>query len=101
MMKTRQQIRVVHVLHSFGTGGMENIIATVVRQTFSRFKHIILCLTVAGDSTKLLPPGVELIELHKPSGNSISFIWTLSRRLKNLFLCLSERRPFLIRKSRS
>jgi len=79
-----QSIMVVHVLHSFGTGGMEAIVATVVSQASPRFRPIILCLTVAGDSTKLLPPGVEVIELHKPPGNSIVFIWRLSRRLKQL-----------------
>lgn len=78
------KIKVVHVLHSFGTGGMESIIATVIRQASAGFQHIIVCLTVAGDSTKLLPSNIQIIELHKPPGNSLIFFWKLCRRLYQL-----------------
>ncbi len=52
-----RRLRIVHLLHSFGTGGMEKGIAAVVQQTHGEFEHIIMCLTTGGDSEKCCPGG--------------------------------------------
>ncbi len=77
-------LRVVHVLYSFGTGGLEKGIATVIRNASPGFEHVVLCLATSGPSARLLPPGTRVVELHKPAGNSPPFLWRLSRELKRL-----------------
>lgn len=79
-----KKIRIVHVLYSFDTGGLEKGVATIVRNASSQFEHIILCLATSGRSERLLPPNTQIIELHKPPGNSPVFLLRLSRVLKGL-----------------
>jgi sugar transferase (PEP-CTERM/EpsH1 system associated) len=71
-------------LYSFGTGGLEKGIATVVGNASPEFEHIVVCLTESGASARLLPPGTRVIELHKPPGNSLRFLWRLARVLRSL-----------------
>jgi len=78
------KIRVVHVLHSFGTGGLEKGVATIISHASNFFEHIVLCLSTSGETQRLLPSGTEVRELHKTSGNSILFILKLVRVLKKL-----------------
>ncbi len=75
-------IRVVHVVHSFGTGGLEKGIATLVDRATPGFAHAVLCLTRSGGSAKLLPPGTRLIELDKRPGHSFRFVVRLARTLR-------------------
>lgn len=63
---------------------MEKGVATLVGGTGSDIEHVIVCLTKAGRSTRLLPPGTRVIELGKPPGNSFRFIRMLSRTLGDL-----------------
>ena len=79
-----RKIRVVHVLQSFGTGGMEKGVATLVRNASSIFEHIIICLTQSGEMARLLPHGTKIIELHKPKGNSIQFLRHFAKTLRKL-----------------
>jgi sugar transferase (PEP-CTERM/EpsH1 system associated) len=79
-----KKIRVVHILHSFGTGGMEKGVATIISHASNFFEHIVLCLSTSGETQRLLPPGTEVHELHKPPGNSLLFILKLVRALKQL-----------------
>ncbi|MBW1796222.1 MAG: glycosyltransferase [Deltaproteobacteria bacterium] len=78
------KIRIVHVLHSFGTGGLEKGIATLVRNASPEFEHVIVCMATSGKSERLLPSNTEVVELHKPPGNSLVFLLRLSRVLKSL-----------------
>ncbi len=80
----KNRIRVVHILHSFSTGGMEKGIAAVVKGSSHLYEHIILCITQTGRSEELLPKEIQVISLNKPSGNSLSFIIKLSKLLKKL-----------------
>lgn len=79
-----EKLRVVHVLYSFETGGMEKGIATLAQHASELFEHIILCLSTSGESERLLPPDTQLLELHKPPGNSPLFLLKLVRTLKSL-----------------
>jgi hypothetical protein len=76
--------RIVHLVYSFDTGGMEKGVATLVKSVSPEFEHVILCLTTSGKSESLLPPNRQVIELHKPPGNSPLFLLKLSRVLKNI-----------------
>lgn len=80
-MKT---IRVIHVVYTFKTGGMEKGIATIVRHASERFEHVILCLHSSGETARLLPQGTLVKELYKPSGNSPRFLLKLARTLRSL-----------------
>ena len=79
-----KKIKVCHILYSFGTGGLEKGIATVINHGESDFEHAILCLTTSGDSQQLLRRPVDIVELNKPDGNSFRFIGRLSHVLKEL-----------------
>ncbi len=79
-----KKIRVVHILHSFGTGGMEKGVATIVRNASEPFEHIIVCLSQSGETERLLPSGTPVIELHKPPGNSPIFLFKFARKLRSL-----------------
>jgi sugar transferase (PEP-CTERM/EpsH1 system associated) len=84
-MKTRQRKKLIaHVVFSFGTGGLEKGIATIINHSSSQFEHLVICLSCSGESARLLPAEVKVIELNKPSGNSISFIFKLANRLREI-----------------
>ncbi len=83
-MEDRSKIHVVHILHSFDTGGMEKGIAMVIKNSIATFKHTIICLTKTGESKKLLPKHIEIIEMKKKEGNSLFFILRLTKTIKNL-----------------
>ncbi len=80
-----KKTRVLHVLHSFGFGGLEKGIATLVRHGSRDFEHVVLCLASAGESESLLPEGTPLMRLDKGEGSSMRFVLNLAlliRRLK-------------------
>lgn len=72
------------MLHSFGTGGLEKGVATIIEHASPDFEHVILCCSTSGESSRLLPSDTQVLELKKPPGNSIDFIWKLTCALKSL-----------------
>lgn len=80
----KDKIRVVHVVNSFATGGLEKGVATLVRNASQNMEHKIVCLTHSGKTERLLPSGTEILELKKQPGNSVRFLWKLSRTLCRL-----------------
>jgi sugar transferase (PEP-CTERM/EpsH1 system associated) len=84
--------RVVHVVHSFETGGMEKGVATLIRHSADVVDHVLVCLTHSGETERLLPSGTRVIELNKPSGNSVSFLVRLARVLRSLRPCVIHTR---------
>jgi sugar transferase (PEP-CTERM/EpsH1 system associated) len=74
----------MHVLHSFGFGGLEKGIATIIRHGSKDFEHIVLCLAGAGESKSLLPEGTPLVKLNKSEGSSMRFVFDLSRKIRCL-----------------
>ncbi len=63
---------------------MEKGIATCIRHASPGFEHVVVCLTRSGASAALLPPGIPVVELHKPPGNSPRFLLRLVRALREL-----------------
>ena len=79
-----KRLRVLHILHSFGIGGLEKGIVTLVRHASPEFEHVIVCLGRSGESSALLPPGTRIVELDKPEGNSLRFLGRLAVALREL-----------------
>lgn len=78
------RLKVVHVVHSFGIGGMEKGVATLIRHASEDIEHSIVCLTKSGGTARQLPAGTEVAELGKMPGNSIYFVLRLAKVLKGL-----------------
>jgi sugar transferase (PEP-CTERM/EpsH1 system associated) len=78
------KLRIAHVVHSFGTGGMEKGVATLIRHASVDLEHAVVCLTRSGDTVRLLPKGTQVVELGKLPGNSLHFLLRLARALKSL-----------------
>ncbi len=79
-----KRLRVVHVLHSFGTGGLEKGIAALIRHASADIEPVVLCLSRNGASARLVPPGTRILELFKPPGNSLRFVGRLAREIRSL-----------------
>ena len=77
-------LRVLHVLHTFITGGMERGLTHVINHGSGKIEHVLCCLTRSGEMEKLLPPGTRVVAMGKPPGNSVRFLWRLGRALKEL-----------------
>mgnify|MGYP005844852711 CR=1 FL=1 len=76
------RIKLLHVLHSFDIGGVENGVANLINHSSrDRFSHDICCITRSGDSRhKLVDEHVKIYELNKQPGND----WHIIPRLAKL-----------------
>lgn len=85
------QIKVVHVVPSFMTGGMENGMVNLInRMDPISFYHIICCLTKAGPISKnIVNPNVEICELNKAPGKN-------NKLLKRLFYFFKKKSPDIV-----
>jgi len=77
-----RKIKVLHILHSFGIGGMEKGIAMLAQYASEDIEHVILCMSHGGASQDLLPPGMRVVELHKQAGSLPSFLWRLASAIR-------------------
>jgi sugar transferase (PEP-CTERM/EpsH1 system associated) len=77
---------VVHVVYSFGTGGLENGLVNLInRMPEDRYRHAIVCLTEAGEfADRIERTGVPIISLHSRKGHSFGLYWRLWKTLKAL-----------------
>lgn len=85
-MAEMTRIRVMHVVHSFGIGGLENVIAQLINRLPSdRFQHVVLALTTVSDfRERIVQPDVRCIALHKPPGHAVPLYPKLYRLLREL-----------------
>ncbi len=86
MTSTRRR-RIVHVVYSFGIGGLENVIVQLInRLPHDSFEHVVMSLTKVGDfKDRIHWSDVQFIELHKAPGHAIPLyprIWKLFRQLR-------------------
>ena len=73
---------VVHVLHSFGTGGLENGLVNLINRTPpERYRHAILCLTESGAFEERLERPVPVVALHARPGHSFAEYAKIRRAL--------------------
>ncbi len=78
---------VAHIIYALGTGGLENGLINIInRAPADRYRHAIICLTGADDfASRIIVPGVEVIELHKQPGQDFGVyrrLWKVLRRLR-------------------
>jgi sugar transferase (PEP-CTERM/EpsH1 system associated) len=84
------RLRVVHVLHFFGTGGLEKGVDTLIRKTAGRIDHEVISTT--GETPHDLPPGARQRVLGKRAGNSIPSLFKLAGWLRDLRPCVVHTR---------
>ncbi|MBS0507775.1 MAG: TIGR03088 family PEP-CTERM/XrtA system glycosyltransferase [Proteobacteria bacterium] len=79
-------LRVVHVVHSFGVGGLENVIVQLInRLPPARFEHVVLALTTVSDfHQRVAQAGVRFIALNKPPGHAVPLYPRVYRLLREL-----------------
>lgn len=79
-------VRVVHVVYSFGIGGLENVIVQLInRLPPERFEHVVLALTTVSDfQQRVAQAGVRFIALNKPPGHAVPLYPRVYRLLREL-----------------
>ena len=86
MRQSRELPLVAHVVHHFGTGGMENGLVHLINGTPpGRYRHALVCLTDAGPFVeRIRVPDVTVIELNRRAGHDFRLygrLWDALRRL--------------------
>ena len=74
-------IKILHVLHAFSAGGLENGIVNLINRSPSHLVHELCLLSRGGEFLGRLTRPVVYHELHKRSGNDMRLIF----RLRELF----------------
>jgi sugar transferase (PEP-CTERM/EpsH1 system associated) len=74
-------IRILHVLHAFSAGGLENGLVNIINRSPSHLEHELCLLSTSGEFAKRLTRPVVLHEMNKKSGNDLKLIL----RLRELF----------------
>lgn len=80
-------IKIVHVLHSFDVGGLENGVVNLINHLdWEKYNHIICCVTKSGRlADRIKRKDVEIIEMGKTAGRDLSLPFRLAglfRRVK-------------------
>jgi sugar transferase (PEP-CTERM/EpsH1 system associated) len=78
--------RIVHVMYSFGIGGLENVIVQLVnRLPVDDFEHIVVSLTTISEfRNRILRPDVRFIALDKPPGHALALYPKIYKLLRDL-----------------
>ena len=86
MMTAQPRRRIVHVVYRFGVGGLENVVVQLINcLPADRFEHVVLSLTSVSDfRNRVIQPGVQFIELHKPPGHAIPLYPRIFRLLREI-----------------
>ncbi|MDP1639269.1 MAG: TIGR03088 family PEP-CTERM/XrtA system glycosyltransferase [Candidatus Nitrotoga sp.] len=84
-MHTNSLPLIVHIIHHFGVGGMENGIVNLINHMPpGRYRHAIVCLTGYSEFRQRLHQPVELVALNKRDGNDVGLYGRLFRELRRL-----------------
>lgn len=77
---------IAHVVHHFGTGGMENGMVNLInRLPQEHYRHAIICLAGHGEfKQRIQNPNVEFYDLGKRPGHDLSWYFKLYRLLRAL-----------------
>jgi sugar transferase (PEP-CTERM/EpsH1 system associated) len=76
-----RQIKVLHVLHAFSAGGMENGVVNLINRSPSHIVHELCLLSKGGEFLDRLTRPVVYHEMNKRAGNDIRLIF----RLRHIF----------------
>lgn len=75
-------IKVLHILHAFSHGGLENGIVNIINGSPPDLEHELCLLTTAGEFVDRLKKAVRYYELLKQPGNSLKTILQLRRVIR-------------------
>lgn len=77
--------RIVHVVHRFAMGGMENGLVNIINGMGRDFRHAIVCLDTSTDfADRLERDDVEIVSLHKKPGKDLLHYGRLWKALRAL-----------------
>lgn len=78
--------RIVHVLYRLDTGGMEQMLVTLINRTHTRYRHAVVCLDdFSAFRGRIVAPDVTCLALHKKPGKDMGCygrLWKALRQLK-------------------
>jgi sugar transferase (PEP-CTERM/EpsH1 system associated) len=77
---------VAHVVHGFGTGGLENGLVNIInRAPAHRYRHAIVCLTHSeAFASRIARPDVRIISLRRRAGHDFALYARLWQALRSL-----------------
>jgi len=70
-------IRILHVLHAFSAGGLENGIVNIINRSPEHFSHELCLLSKSGDFINRLVRPIVVHEMNKKNGNGLGIILQL------------------------
>jgi len=81
----QDSIKIVHVVHSFGVGGLENGVVNLINRLDNHFEHTVLCLSRSGAmAERLVNRRVAVVEMKLPTDKFRFPILKLSRVLRDV-----------------
>jgi glycosyltransferase involved in cell wall biosynthesis len=75
--------KILHILHAFSHGGLENGIVNIINGSSPDLEHELCLLTTAGEFLSRIQKPIRYYELHKKLGNSLGIILQLARIIRN------------------
>jgi sugar transferase (PEP-CTERM/EpsH1 system associated) len=75
-------VKVVHIVHRFATGGLENGVVNIVNGLSENIDHTIISLTDSDEITnRITNPNVKVHCMHKPPGHGLATLLQVARIL--------------------
>ena len=78
-----RRIRILHVLHSFSAGGMENGVVNIINRSPEHLSHELCFLSKGGEFLQRLARAIPYHELNKRPGNDVWAIFRLGQFLRS------------------
>ena len=84
--KSSVPIKIVHVLHSFEVGGLENGVVNLMNNLDGeRYAHVVCCITRSGRlAGRLTRQNIQIIEMGKKEGSNFALPFRLARLFSKL-----------------
>lgn len=74
--------KVLHVVHAFSHGGLENGVVNIINGSLSGLEHELCLLTTAGEFLERLHKPIRYYELHKKRGSGLAIIARLRQVIR-------------------
>ncbi len=77
-----RRLKILHVLHAFSAGGLENGVVNIINGSPEHLTHELCFLTQGGDFLSRLNRPVRTHEMHKRPGNDPALVWKIQRLIR-------------------